>query len=137
MAQDKTNSSVQREGKQEDPNNWRGICLKETSAKILSLILATRLLLNLGKIKAGVNQFSHGSCQEALHTLRLALILRCQCGLKTYALFVNLIKAFDTIDHTLLLQVLSKYGIPPKMQKNHQETLHELHSPSGNRKRKM
>ena len=23
-------------GKQEDPNNWRGICLKETSAKILS-----------------------------------------------------------------------------------------------------
>ena len=31
--------------------------------------------------------------------------------------FIDLIKAFDTIDHTLLHQVLSKYVIPPKMQK--------------------
>jgi len=32
-------------------------------------------------------------------------------------IFVDLIKAFNTIDHTLLFQVLSKYGIPPKMQR--------------------
>jgi len=70
-------------GKLQDPNNWRGIYFKEMSAKILSLILAKRLLLNLGKMKAGVNQFGHVSCQEALHTLHSTLILKCQCGLKT------------------------------------------------------
>jgi len=64
-------------------------------------------------MKAGVNQFSHNSCQEAIHTLCSALILRCQCGLKTYALFIDLIKAYDA----LLLQVVTKYGIPPKVQR--------------------
>ena len=38
-------------GKTEDLNNWRGIFLKETLVKILSLILAKRLLLNLEKQK--------------------------------------------------------------------------------------
>jgi len=104
-------------GKIEDLNNWRRICLKETLAKVLSSILAKRLLLNLGKIKAGVNQFGHISCQEPFHTLHSALILRWQYGLKTYAFFVDLIKAVNTIDHTLLLQVLSMCGIPPKMQR--------------------
>jgi len=74
-------------GKIEDLNNWRGICLKETLVKILSSILAKRLLLNLRKTKAGVNQFGHIGCQEPLHTLCSALILRHQWGLKTYAHF--------------------------------------------------
>jgi len=52
---------------------------------------------------------------RSLHTLRSALILRRQHGLETYALFVDLVKAFDTVNHSLLIKVLSKYGIPPTM----------------------
>jgi hypothetical protein len=51
-------------------------------------------------------------CQEAQHSLKKALILRRQHGLPTYALFIDLVKAFDTIQHPLLFQILEKYGIP-------------------------
>ena len=30
----------------------------------------------------------------------------------TYVAFVDLVKAFDTVDHTLMLQILEKYGAP-------------------------
>ena len=102
-------------GNHHDPNNWRGICLKETSTKIISAILAKRLLKNLEKMKNKINQFGHIGCQEALHMLRSALILRRQHGLATYAFFVDLVKAFDMVNHSLLIKVLSKYRIPPTM----------------------
>ena len=28
---------------------------------------------------------------------------------------MELVKAFDTVDHTLMLQILKKYGVPPKL----------------------
>jgi hypothetical protein len=31
-------------GKTNNPNNWRGICLKELSSKVISYIVSTRLL---------------------------------------------------------------------------------------------
>ena len=36
--------------------------------------------------------------------------------LLTYVTFVDLVKAFDNFDHTLLLQILKKYGAPPKLR---------------------
>jgi len=76
-------------GNHHDQNNWRGICLKETSAKIISTILAKRHLKNLERTMNKISQFSHIKCQEALHTLRSALILRRQHGLETYILFID------------------------------------------------
>jgi len=35
-------------GDPKDPNNWRRICLKEMTAKIVSIIIAERLLKQLG-----------------------------------------------------------------------------------------
>ena len=104
-------------GNHHDPNNWRGICLKETSAKIISAILPKRLLKNLERTMSKINQFSHIGCQEALHTLRSAFILRRQHGLETYALFIDLVKAFDTVSHSLLINVISEYGIPPTLHR--------------------
>ena len=31
-------------------------------------------------------------------------------------MIVELVKAFDTVDHTLMLQILNKYGAPPKLR---------------------
>jgi len=42
-------------GNMQDPNNWCGICLKETSAKIVSAIITNRLVKNLEATKANVN----------------------------------------------------------------------------------
>jgi hypothetical protein len=56
-------------GDPQNPNNWRGICLKETTAKIVNIIAAERLLKQLKKVGTPT-QFSHIGCQEALHSIR-------------------------------------------------------------------
>jgi hypothetical protein len=51
-------------------------------------------------------------CQEAQHTLKKALVLRRQHGLESYALFVDLVKVFDTVQHPLLFENLKRYRVP-------------------------
>ena len=79
-------------GDEKDLNNWRGICLKEATTKIMSSIIADRLLIQQRKNGANT-QFGHVGCQEALHSLRTALTICCHQGLETYALFVDQVKA--------------------------------------------
>jgi len=45
----KLSNLYKRKGDQQDPNNWHRICLNETSAKIVTIIIAKRLLLRLKK----------------------------------------------------------------------------------------
>jgi hypothetical protein len=83
-------------GDPKDLNNYRGICLKETTAKIISVIISNHLLKRLDEI-GDRSQFGHMGCQEVQHTIKRALLPRRKHGIPTYALFVNLVKAFDTI----------------------------------------
>ena len=46
----------------------------------------------------------------------LLLHMRHNHDLPTYIVFVELFKAFDTVDHDLMLQILKKYGAPPKLR---------------------
>ena len=101
-------------GDPQDPNNHRGIALKETSEKILCIILARRLLKRFKELKPS-SQFGHIGCQEAQHIIKRALLLRRQYGLESHAIFVDLVKAFDTVNHELLYQILEKYGLPPPL----------------------
>jgi len=110
------NTIYKGKGNPQDPNNHRGIALKETSAKVLSIILARRLLKRFNQL-APESQFGHIGCQEAQHILKRALLLRRQHGLESYAVFVDLVKAFDTVHHDLLCRILTKYGFPPPLFK--------------------
>ena len=113
----KTKLSNLYKGKRDpqDPNNWWDICLKETSSvKIVSIIIVKRLLKQLKKVGI-TSQFGHIGCQEALHSIRWSLLLRRQHGLPSYVLFIDLVKAFNTIQHELLFQILSKYSIPKEL----------------------
>jgi hypothetical protein len=101
-------------GDPQDPNNHRGIALKETSAKVMSIIIARRLLKRFREINPST-QFGHIGCQEALHIIKRALLLRRQHGLESHAVFVDLVKAFDTVNQDLLCKILQKYGLPPKL----------------------
>ena len=108
------NTIYKGKGDPQDPNNHRGIALKETSAKVLSIILARRLLKRFHQL-APESQFGHIGCQEAQHIIKRALLLRRQHCLESYAIFVDLVKAFDTVNHDLLCQILAKYGLPPPL----------------------
>ena len=50
-------------------------------------------------------------CADALFTLKSALFTRYKHNLQTYALFVDLVKAFNTVNHELLWKILQKYGV--------------------------
>jgi hypothetical protein len=101
-------------GNTKDPKNWHPVCLKETTAEIVSAIVAGRLLKHIEKFGTP-NKFGHIGCQEALHTIRNILITRRLHGKETYVLFVDLVKAFDTVIHEALFTILSKYGIPQNL----------------------
>jgi hypothetical protein len=47
-------------------------------------------------------------CRDDLFTLKALLNAR------TYVGFVDLVKAYDTANHVLLIDILQKYGAPPK-----------------------
>ena len=49
--------------------------------------------------------------------VRTLLKKRKEHGLETYAYFLDLVKAFDTVPRESLLRVLAKFGVPPKMVK--------------------
>jgi hypothetical protein len=86
-------------GDSKDPKNWRPTCLKETTAKIISTIIAKRLLDHLNTI--GVHtDFGHIGCQEAFHSLRNMLITRRHHGKESYVLFVDLIKLLSPLIRT-------------------------------------
>ena len=54
-------------------------------------------------------------CQDVLFALKIALQTRREHGLSTHVLFVDLVKAFDTVNHSFLLLVLKTYGMPVEL----------------------
>ena len=107
------------EGKIEDLINWRGIYLKDIG-KNIELDPCREITTEPGKNESRCKSiWSHGlpgtpSYPSFCTNPQMPMWTQNQCP------FVNLIKAFDTIDCTSSpspLQVLSKYGIPPKIQK--------------------
>ena len=55
--------------------------------------------------------FQKIACSDAISTLKTALQLRKEHNLESFVIFVNIFKAFDTINHQLVLMVLKKYGL--------------------------
>ncbi|KAL7426046.1 hypothetical protein ACHAXH_000620, partial [Discostella pseudostelligera] len=53
-------------------------------------------------------------CQDGNSVLRTTTHLRRQHNLETYVVFADLIKAFDTSNHVLIIDILKKLGAPPK-----------------------
>ena len=65
-------------------------------------------------------------CQDGTFTIKTLLHTRHNHDLPTYVVFVDLVKAFDTVDHTLMLHILEKYGAPPKLRSSITRMYQEL-----------
>jgi hypothetical protein len=101
-------------GDPSNPDQWRGICLKDMTARLLSAIINSRLLKIIAKHGTEIQYGSQPErgCQDGIFVLRAALETRRYHDLPTWALFVDLVKAFDTVNHALLFAILEKYGAP-------------------------
>ncbi len=53
-------------------------------------------------------------CRDGLFTLKALLNARHNHDLASYVGFVGLVKAYDTANHKLLIDVICQYGTPPK-----------------------
>ena len=54
-------------------------------------------------------------CQDGTFTVKTLLHLRNNHNLPTWVALADLVKAFDTSDHALLISILEKYGSPPRL----------------------
>jgi hypothetical protein len=94
--------------------NWRGICLLDVSSKIMSSILVARMseLMKTIGFDAQVGfRWDRGTI-DGLFTTFVGLSKRKEHGLETWALFVDLVKAFDSVPRETLFAVLRRFGLP-------------------------
>ena len=95
--------------------NYRPISLLLTISKLLEKIMYRRtynFLENTGQLYNSQYGFRQGhSCENAVSELLSDIIKGKQEGLYTAAMFLDLSKAFDTLEHTVFLKKLEKYGI--------------------------
>ena len=80
--------------------------MKETMAKLVSIISAERLLKQLETIRVAM-QFRYIGCQE-VHSLRTILMTRRHDGLEAIVLLIDLVKAFDSDNHEIIHKTLSR-----------------------------
>jgi hypothetical protein len=94
--------------------NWRAICLIEVGSKIVSSIMVSRLQVvqEAEGLEAQCGFRWRRGTTDGLFPLYQALRKRKEHGLETFVLFLDLIKAFDSVPRDCLWAVLRKLGIP-------------------------
>ena len=95
--------------------NYRPISLLLTISKLLAKLMYKRTYHFLEQTDQ-LYQSQYGfrkshSCETAIMELASSIIKGKDDGFYTLALFIDLSKAFDTVDHNILLDKLDKYGI--------------------------
>ena len=106
---------VPKKGDLSNPNKWQGIMLMDICRKVFSSIMTARAFQLLKK-HGTCFQFGGTSqlgCRDGLFTLKALLNAQQNHDLATYVGFVNLVKAYDTANHKLLLRILEQYGAHP------------------------
>jgi hypothetical protein len=106
-----------KKGDLSQPGNYRGIMLLEVPYKIIATILQRRLV----KVHHALNNKPQCGflplvgCPDANFVVRQCLKKRREHGLETWVLFLDLVKAFDTVPRELMWKVLLKLGVPPHL----------------------
>ena len=108
-----------KKGSKTDCNNYRGIALMSHIGKILCKILATRLqeyAETLGILPEQQSGFrEERSCRDQIYSLRRIQEMSLEQNKPLYICFVDLKKAYDSVDRETLWKVLKKFGVNEKM----------------------
>lgn len=105
---------IYKNGPKNNPNNYRPIALQSCFSKILEKLIKSRLQGFIDKCNL-LNKYQYGFRKEsstklALLDLMQTIELNQNKDKHTIAIFLDLRKAFDTVNHELLLKKLVSYG---------------------------
>ena len=96
-----------------DPKSYRPLCLLDVSYKPLASIISARMNPHIrDMLKEQCGCLLKKSARDAVFNIKRMLQLRKEHDFSSYTLFVDLVKAFDIIDHDLMFAALKKYGFP-------------------------
>ena len=106
-----------KKGNLADLNKWRGVNLMDIGSKAFSSILCER---EFKIAKKHGTRYKFGltpgmGCQEGSFTLKKNLHTQHNHNLPCWVMFADLVNIFDTVNHELLIIVLSKYGASKKI----------------------
>ena len=106
-----------KSGDLSNPNNWRGITLLAVIAKLFCSVLSNRMTSHMQVIglEAQCGFMPGKSTVDAIFTMRVSLQKRFRFQKDTWVLFVDFVKAFDTVPREMLFRVLARLGFPPKI----------------------
>ena len=106
-----------RKGDKSDCSNYRGIFLLSVAGKILARILLSRLLNSVADVVLPESQCGFRRDRSTIDMIFVARLLQEKCREQhknLYLAFIDLTKAFDTVNREILWNVPSKCGWPPK-----------------------
>ena len=92
----------------------------DIGAKVFSSIMCN-ILFQIIKLHGCPTQFGSSpgvGCQDGRFVIKTALHTRHKHNLPTYVAFVDLVKAFYTVSHSMMLKILEWYGAPPKLRRD-------------------
>ena len=95
--------------------NYRSIMVMKMSEKIVLIIMGMRLekLIESLDIESQCGFRPGRGCRDAIFAVRLLLKKRHEHQCESWVDFVDLVKAFDTVDRAFLWKVLLRFGCPP------------------------
>ena len=110
--------TVLKSGDLYDLNKWRGVNLMDIGAKVFSSLIC-KTLFKIIKEHIVKYQFvsSPGvGCQGDTFTIKTLFHTWHNHNLPSYVAFVNIVKAFDTVNYDTMLKILERYVATPKLR---------------------
>ena len=103
----------------DDCNNYRGIALLSIVGKAFTRLILNRIKVSveekLSEIQAAFRK--DRSCIDQVFTLRMIIEKAKGSSTPVFICFVDLQKAYDSVDRTALWEVLEKFGFPKELIK--------------------
>ena len=99
-----------KQGNRKDPNNYRGISVINSIAKLFDMVLCNRLELWFKPYREQAGAQRGRDCIEHIVTLRLLTDFAKKKKRKLFITFVDFTKAYDLVPRHMLLSVLKRLG---------------------------
>ncbi len=111
-------SIYKNKGSRAECGNYRGISLLSTAGKIVAKVIQSRLVSHILDNCVSESQCGFRNARSTIDMIFTARQLQEKCieqDVGLYAVFIDLMKAFDTVNRDALWKVLARMGCPPKL----------------------